>query len=297
MRIAVIESRAKIVRGDEVFDVADASAGSFGPDVQDVYDRWKEFRAWADSADLGPGTAFAPADCDSPTPRPRQIFGIGLNYRAHQVESGLPAPSTPLVFAKFLSSVAPAVGELILFTDDVDWEAEAAVVIGAVARNVNEADAWDYVAGVTAAQDYSARDIQMLPAGTPQFSLGKSFPGYTPLGPVLVSPDEFDNPDDIPVSCSINGRVVQSSRTGDMIFSVGELIAYLSAILPLLPGDVILTGTPSGVALGMKPPQYLRAGDRITTVVGDQTQHHLAVAPSSSGAPASVHASRKDLLK
>lgn len=295
MRIAVIKSRAKIIRGAEVFDIADASAGSFGPDAQDIYDRWREFRAWADSADLGPAAVFAPEDCDSPTPRPRQIFGIGLNYRAHQVESGLPAPSTPLVFAKFLSSVAPAIGELILFTDHVDWEAEAAVVIGTEARHVHEADAWAHVAGVTAAQDYSARDIQMLPAGTPQFSLGKSLPGYTPLGPVLVSPDEFDDPDGITVSCSINGHIVQSSSTADMIFSVGELIAYLSAILPLLPGDVILTGTPSGVALGMTPPEYLRAGDRITTVVGDQTQRHLAVAPSGSGAPASVHTQRKGL--
>jgi 2-keto-4-pentenoate hydratase/2-oxohepta-3-ene-1,7-dioic acid hydratase in catechol pathway len=280
MRIAVIESRAKVVRGAEVFDIAEASANTFGPDVQHVYDRWEAFLRWAASADLGPGSPFDPADCESPVPRPRQIFGIGLNYRAHQIESGLAAPSEPMVFAKFLSSVAPAFGELVLYTDKVDWEVEAAIVIGKEARFVAEAHAWEYVAGVTAAQDFSARDVQMRPAGTPQFSLGKSFPGYTPLGPVLVSPEEFDDPDDIAVSCSINGRLVQSSTTSDMIFSVGQLIAYLSAILPLLPGDVILTGTPSGVALGMTPPAYLRAGDVITTVVGDQAQRHLAVDPS-----------------
>ena len=280
MRIAVIESRTKIVRGDEVFDIANASAGVFGPDAQNVYDQWKAFRSWADSADLGSAAAFTPEECDSPVPHPRQIFGIGLNYRAHQIESGLPAPATPLVFAKFVTSVAPAIGELVLFTDEVDWEVEAAIVIGTEARYVDAANAWAHVAGVTAAQDYSARDVQMRPLGTPQFSLGKSFPGYTPLGPVLVSPDEFDNPDDIHLSCSINGRTVQSSSTADMIFSVGELIAYLSAILPLLPGDVILTGTPSGVALGMNPPEYLRAGDQITSVVGDQTQRHLAIAHS-----------------
>ncbi|WP_130178561.1 fumarylacetoacetate hydrolase family protein [Cryobacterium sp. SO1] len=280
MRIAVIDSRAKIVRGDEVFDIAGASAGLFGPDAQDVYDQWKGFLSWADSADLGPGAAFAPEECDSPVPRPRQIFGIGLNYHAHQIESGLPAPATPLVFAKFVTSVAPAIGELVLFTDQVDWEVEAAIVIGTEARHVDKANAWAHVAGVTAAQDYSARDVQMRPVGTPQFSLGKSFPGYTPLGPVLVSPDEFENPDDIQLSCAINGRTVQSSSTADMIFSVGELIAYLSAILPLLPGDVILTGTPSGVALGMNPPEYLRAGDQITSVVGDQTQRHVAIAQS-----------------
>jgi 2-keto-4-pentenoate hydratase/2-oxohepta-3-ene-1,7-dioic acid hydratase in catechol pathway len=153
-----------------------------------------------------------------------------------------------------------------------------AIVIGAEAYHVSEGEAWTHVAGITAAQDYSARDVQMRPAGTPQFSLGKSFPGYTPLGPVLVSPDEFEDPDDIPVSCRINGELVQSSTTADMIFSVSQLIAYLSSVLPLLPGDVILTGTPSGVAMGMSTPRYLRPGDRVTTTVGDQVQHHTAIA-------------------
>ncbi|MCB5275401.1 Ureidoglycolate lyase [Arthrobacter sp. SO5] len=277
MRIAVVASRAKIVRGTEAFDIAEASGGRFGPDALDVYDKWEAFTAWAESAELGPGVPFRPEDCDSPVPAPRQIFGIGLNYRAHQIESGLPAPAEPLVFGKFVTSVAGPVGDLVLFTDQVDWEVEAAVVIGRYARNVDEGEAWAYVAGITAAQDYSARDVQMRPAGTPQFSLGKSFPGYTPLGPALVSPDEFKDPDDIALSCSINGRLVQSSTTADMIFPVGEIIAYLSSILPLLPGDVILTGTPSGVGLGMTPPGYLKAGDQITTVVGDQTQHHTAV--------------------
>ncbi len=277
MRIAVIASRMKIVRGSAAIDIAEASGGRFGPEALDVYDRWEAFTAWAATAALGRGIPFAAEQCDSPVPVPRQIFGIGLNYRAHQVESGLPAPAEPLVFAKFVSSVAGPVGDLVLFTDQVDWEAEVAVVIGPEARHVAEGDAWSHVAGITAAQDYSARDVQMRPAGVPQFGLGKSFPGYTPLGPVLVSPDEFDDPDDIAVSCSINGSVVRSSTTADLIFTVGQLIAYLSSVLPLLPGDVILTGTPSGVGLGMRPPKYLVAGDRITTVVGDQTQHHTAI--------------------
>jgi 2,4-diketo-3-deoxy-L-fuconate hydrolase len=278
MRIAVIASRTKIVRGDEAIDVAEASEGHFGPDAMSVYDRWEAFTAWAESAELGTGVPFVPEQCDSPVPAPRQIFGIGLNYRAHQIESGFPAPTEPLVFAKFASSVAGPVGDLVLFTDQVDWEVEAAVVIGKEARNVAEVDAWAYVAGVTAAQDYFARDVQMRPAGTPQFSLGKSFPGFTPLGPTVVTPDEFVDPDDIAVSCTINGRVVQSSTTADMIFTVGQLVAYLSAVLPLLPGDVILTGTPSGVGLGLTPPSYLKAGDQITTVVGDQVQQHTAIA-------------------
>jgi 2,4-didehydro-3-deoxy-L-rhamnonate hydrolase len=278
MRIAVVDSRAKIVRGTEAIDISDASGGRFGPTASAVYGEWDSFRSWADSVELGEGIPFTAEQCDSPVPTPRQIFGIGLNYRAHQIESGLPAPAEPLVFAKFLSSIAAPTGDLVLFTDEVDWEAEAAIVIAREARYVPETHAWSYVAGITASQDFSARDVQMRPKGTPQFSLGKSFPGYTPLGPVVVSPDEFDDPDSITVECSVNGRLVQSSTTADMIFSVGQLIAYLSGILPLLPGDVILTGTPSGVAMGMSSPRYLKAGDQIITTVGDQTQHHTAIA-------------------
>jgi 2-keto-4-pentenoate hydratase/2-oxohepta-3-ene-1,7-dioic acid hydratase in catechol pathway len=278
VRIAVIASRTKIVRGNEAIDVAEASESLFGPDAMSIYDRWEAFTAWAESAELGPGVPFSPEQCDSPVPAPRQIFGIGLNYRAHQIESGFPAPTEPMVFAKFASSVAGPVGDLVLFTDQVDWEVEAAVAIGKEARNLAEDDAWAYVAGVTAGQDFSARDVQMRSAGTPQFSLGKSFPGYTRLGAVVVSPDEFADPDDIEVSCTINGSVVQSSTTADMIFTVGQLVAYLSSVLPLLPGDVILTGTPSGVGLGLTPPSHLKAGDQIITVVGDQVQQHTAIA-------------------
>jgi 2,4-diketo-3-deoxy-L-fuconate hydrolase len=278
MRVAVIESRAKIVRAGDAIDIFDASYGRFGPAASSVYENWDDFRSWADTAELATGLPFTSDQCDSPVPEPRQVFGIGLNYRAHQVESGFPAPAEPLVFAKFQSSIAESTGDLVLFTDQVDWEAEMAVVIGTEAYNVSEAHAWSHVAGITAAQDFSARDVQMRPAGTPQFSLGKSFPGYTPLGPVLVSPDEFEDPDDIAVSCRVNGTLVQSSTTADMIFSVSQLIAYLSSVLPLLPGDVILTGTPSGVAMGMSTPRYLRPGDQITTTVGDQVQHHTAIA-------------------
>ncbi|GAA1940932.1 hypothetical protein GCM10009775_35970 [Microbacterium aoyamense] len=182
-----------------------------------------------------------------------------------------------MVFTKFLSSVAGPVGELTLFTDEVDWEVEAAVVIGVTAYRVSAEDAWKHVAGITAAQDFSARDVQMRPVGTPQFSLGKSFPGFTPMGPALVTPDEFDDVNAIPVRCVINDVVVQESTTADLIFSVPQLIAYLSAVLPLLPGDVILTGTPAGVGLGRNPKKYLVAGDSVVTTVGDQTLHHTAI--------------------
>lgn len=117
----------------------------------------------------------------------------------------------------------------------------------------------------------------MRPAGTPQFSLGKSYPGFAPMGPALLTPDELADRDDISVECVINGTVVQSSTTADLIFPVAELIAYIAAVVPLLPGDVILTGTPSGVGLGRTPSSYLKAGDEVLTRIADQTLRHTAV--------------------
>lgn len=285
MRFAVIEGRAKIVRDGVAFDVAASSDGLFGPGANAVYDDWGPFRSWATSAVLTDGMPFVAADADAPSPAPRQVFAIGLNYRAHQVESGFDEPAEPMVFTKFASSITGPIADLTLYTDAVDWEVEAAVIIGTTAYRVAAEDAWDHVAGVTAAQDFSARDVQMRPARTPQFSLGKSFPGFTPMGPALVTADELDDRDDIVVRCVINGVTVQESCTADLIFPVADLIAYLSAILPLLPGDVILTGTPAGVGLGRNPPSYLVPGDQITTTVGSQVLQHTAVpisAPEAS---------------
>jgi 2-keto-4-pentenoate hydratase/2-oxohepta-3-ene-1,7-dioic acid hydratase in catechol pathway len=278
MRLAVIAARTSIVRDGLAFDVATNSDGRFGPSPGAVYEEWSAFRSWADSAPLAGGVPFVAAEADAPSPAPRQLFAIGLNYRAHQIESGFEEPSEPMVFTKFASSITGPVADLRLFTDQVDWEVEAAVVIGVTAYQVAAEDAWAHVAGVTAAQDFSARDVQMRPAGTPQFSLGKSLPGFTPMGPALVTPDEFDDCDDIAVRCVINGVTVQESSTADLIFPVPELVAYLSAVLPLLPGDVILTGTPAGVGLGRNPPSYLVPGDDVVTIVGDQTLHHTAIA-------------------
>ena len=277
MRLAVIDGRASVVRDGMAFDVASHSEGRFGPSAAAVYDDWKEFRSWEASASLTHGTPFVAADAAAPSPTPRQVFAIGLNYRAHQIESGFPEPSEPMVFTKFASSITGPIADLTLYTDAVDWEVEAAVIIGTTAYRVAAEAAWNHVAGVTAAQDFSARDVQMRPAGTPQFSLGKSFPGFTPMGPTLVTPDELEDRDDIPVRCAINDVTVQESSTADLIFPVAELIAYLSAILPLLPGDVILTGTPAGVGLGTNPQRYLVPGDQITTTVGDQVLQHTAV--------------------
>lgn len=275
------DGRAVLLLPDGVADVAAASGGAFGPTIGDVLADWSAFRAWAATADLRPD-APTPDAPGAAVPAPGQVFAVGLNYRAHAVESGLAIPEVPLVFTKFPSSVAAPAGELALPTDATDWEVELAVIIGVGGRDIALADALDHVAGYTAAQDYSARDVQMAGGSAPQFSLGKSFAGFLPLGPALVTLDEFADPDDLAVETLIDGETVQSSRTSDLIFSVPTLVSYLSHIVELRPGDVILTGTPAGVGLGMKPPRYLRPGEEVTTrIEGIGELHQVCVAPAA----------------
>ncbi|MBS0626552.1 MAG: fumarylacetoacetate hydrolase family protein, partial [Verrucomicrobia bacterium] len=151
-------------------------------------------------------------------------------------------------------------------TEMVDWEVEVVAVIGREAREVSAADAWEHVAGVTVGQDISARDIQRL-GPAPQFSIGKSFPGFGPTGPWVATLDELPDRDAIPLECELNGERVQAGTTAEMIFSVPELIAWISAICPLLPGDLLFTGTPSGVGARRTPPRFLRPGDELVSRV------------------------------
>ncbi|MFF3494751.1 fumarylacetoacetate hydrolase family protein [Streptomyces sp. NPDC002795] len=270
MRIANLTGRLTLITDDHerAVDVEEASGGRFGSDPQAVYERWAEFRAWADTADLPAGRSFEATDLGSPAPAPRQLLAIGLNYRDHASESGFEAPEgLPPVFTKFATSISGPVTEVALPPEGhTDWEVELVAVIGARAERIAEAEAWSHVAGLAAGQDISER-VSQLAGPAPQFSLGKSLPGFAPIGPWLVTPDEFDNPDDLELTCSINGEEVQKGRTRDLIFSVPALIAKLSAVLPLLPGDVIFTGTPAGVGLGREPQRWLAPGDVLVSSI------------------------------
>lgn len=283
MRIATYQGRTALVssRGDRLVDVAKASDGQFGPDPRGVYDRWDEFRSWAAGVDVAAdGGSFELADLDAPSPDPRQVFAIGLNYRDHADESGMAHPDSPPTFTKYVGSFAGPVGELELPAETVDWEAELVVVIGRRAQHVRAEDAWSHIAGMTVGQDYSERALQ-LTGPVPQFSLGKSYVGFSPQGPWLVTLDELDDPSDLAISCTINGETVQDSRTDQLIFSIPELVERLSAVLPLMPGDVIFTGTPSGVGGARKPPRFLTPGDVVeTTIEGLGTLRQTCVSPS-----------------
>jgi 2,4-diketo-3-deoxy-L-fuconate hydrolase len=282
VRIANLDGRLVILTTAGAVDVARASHGRFGPDPQPAYDRWADLTTWAATAGPLAAEPFDVALLDAPSPAPRQAFGIGLNYRDHVAESGLDLPRQPSVFTKFPSCLAGPYGEIELPPGGhTDWEVELVVIIGAAARHVPEAAAWDHVAGLTVGQDVSERTTQL--AGQPaQFSLGKSFPGFGPTGPWLVTPDELGDPGNLELGCSLNGEEVQKSRTSHLIISVPRLIAKLSAVLTLLPGDLIFTGTPAGVGMGRDPQRWLAPGDELVSWIegiGEMRHRFVAAAP------------------
>jgi 2,4-diketo-3-deoxy-L-fuconate hydrolase len=290
MRIGRADGRLVVIDGDGVVDVAAASGGKFSADPDQVFAGWDRFTEWA-SAHAGPGAHTGPLvldELDAPVRAPAQVFGIGLNYRAHAAESGVDVPAVPPVFTKFRSCLAGPYATVELPSDAVDWEVELVAVIGRPAERVPEDKAWSYVAGLMVGQDLSERTVQ-LTGPVPQFSLGKSFPGFGPTGPWLVTPDELPDRDDLPLRCSVDGRVLQDGRTRDMIFSVPELVARISSICPMAPGDLIFTGTPSGVGMGRQPPEFLRPGTTlVSTIDGLGELRNALVAGAGLAQPGAV---------
>jgi 2-keto-4-pentenoate hydratase/2-oxohepta-3-ene-1,7-dioic acid hydratase in catechol pathway len=198
---------------------------------------------------------------------PRQILGIGLNYRRHAAETGAKIPDYPILFFKGVNAAQDPGGPIVIPghmpSAEVDYECELAVVIGRTCKNVSREHALDYVLGYTCANDVSARDWQIKRGGS-QWSRGKTFDTFAPLGPALVTPEDIPDPNALRIQTRLNGEVVQDSNTSDMIFNVREIIAFLSGSTTLVPGTVILTGTPEGVGMARTPPRWLAPGDEVT---------------------------------
>jgi 2,4-didehydro-3-deoxy-L-rhamnonate hydrolase len=261
-----IHGRASLHSEGRVIDIERRSRGQFGSDVMQLLAHWEAFSAWA--KEQRPEAADAALDRSALgpcVPDPRQVFGIGLNYRDHAKEANLPEPKKPMVFTKFPSCLSGAQAAVPLTSDTVDWEVELVVVIGRRATAVALADALSYVAGYCVGQDISDRRLQMSDM-PPQFSLGKSAPGFGPVGPWLVGREAVDA-SQVELTCDINGQRMQTGNTRDMVFGVPELISYISARCTLLPGDLIFTGTPAGVGSTRNPRVYLKPGDVVRSEI------------------------------
>ena len=224
-----------------------------------------EFIEYGGSPEPGEDTvSLGQARIHAPIARPQKVIGIGLNYEDHAAETGADIPEKPIVFAKYPNTVIGP-GEAIRIppiTEQADYEAELAVVIGRAARNVPESEALDYVFGYANANDVSSRDLQFSEGG--QWTRSKSIDTFCPLGPFIATTDEIVDPQDLSIRCILNGEVMQDGTTSKMIFPVAELVSFLSQGMTLVPGDVIVTGTPPGVGSARDPQVWLQAGDEVT---------------------------------
>lgn len=269
MKLANLAGRPVLVRGDRALDIANASKGAIDSRLEVLCDLslHDELRTLAERAAEADWQEFDPRELGR-VAKPYKAIGVALNYRAHAEESNLPVPDEPSVFAKFASSVVGPYDKVVVEPqyDKVDYEAELVVVMGRTGKNISGADAWSYVAGVTAGQDISDRREQWRKPIN-QFTLPKSYDTFSPIGPYLVTVDEFEDPDDIEVAGWVDDLEVQRGRTSDLIFSVPELIAWLSKRVTFEPGDLIFTGTPAGCGVRRTPRLYLTEGKVLRTEV------------------------------
>ena len=263
---ANVNSRACLINDEGFYDINRLSKDAVSADPMiALADIDALYQISGSLGDHEPDGSLSEAKLGPPSPRPRNSFGVGLNYKDHAEESKMDLPESPVIFSKFPSCIVGPFADIDLRATRGDYEAELVVVIGRAVRDVSTDDAWSHVAGVTAGQDISDRKLQ-LGARPPQFGLGKSRDTYGPTGPLLLSPDSFPDADDLHLTCEINGDLRQDARTRDLIFDVSFLVSYLSEVMTLIPGDLIFTGTPAGV--GMPDKRFLVPGDVITTTVG-----------------------------
>ncbi|MGC1241601.1 MAG: fumarylacetoacetate hydrolase family protein [Chryseosolibacter sp.] len=269
-----------ILLNDEIVDVS-----SFGEDFGESFfgnDGINRLYTWFESKKTSLPRAGKNARLGAPFTRPSKIVCVGLNYSKHAAESKMPVPSEPILFFKSTTSFTGPAEEVIIPRNSkkTDWEVELAVVIGKRASYVDEKNAMDYVAGFCLHNDYSEREFQLERNG--QWVKGKSADTFAPLGPYMVTKDELPNYNNLRLWLKVNGRMLQDSNTNDLIFGVPFLIHYISQFMTLLPGDVISTGTPAGVGMGLTPPTYLKPGDVVELGIdglGEQKQVARAWTP------------------
>lgn len=268
MRLATIQTwagpRAAVQVGQRYVDVH-ATDPNVPPSVLQILEGGAEFlQMAAEAARRSHAIAYeaAAVKFHAPVHDPRKIVCIGLNYKDHAAESGAPIPREPILFSKYATALIGHGESIVLppVSQEVDYEAELVVVVGKRGKNIPAASALDHVAGYTVGHDVSARDWQLKKDGK-QWMVGKTFDTFAPAGPVLVTADEVPDPHNLGIRLRLNGQTMQDSSTKQLIFTVPEILAYLSQVFTLEPGDLIYTGTPPGVGFAKKPPLFLKGGD------------------------------------
>ncbi len=273
MRIANLAGRATIVTDQGLVDVASRSNGAFSTSIDKCVRNLDNLLTWFHAAQpevtdpTTPSELYGDARLGPVVLNPQQIFAVALNYRHHAEEMKLALSKQPTIFTKFASSLCGPNDELPIPSDTTDFEAELVVVIGATARGLTLENALTAVAGYCVGQDFSDRTLQMQGA-PPQYSLGKSYRNFSPIGPWLTTADEIPDPNNLSIRCNVSGDDYQDAFTSDMVFTVAEIVSYLSDVVELRPGDLIFTGSPHGSGQGQTPPRFLKPGDHVVTEIG-----------------------------
>jgi len=255
-----------VLTGDEIVGIRGAGFESLIPVIGGGAEALDRIVRWLAAPPGGEILSRKKVRLRAPIPRPPKIICVGLNYRDHAEESNLPIPEVPTIFAKFPTAAIGPDEPVVLPKASArpDYEAEFAVVVGRGGRHIAESRWLDHVFGYTILNDVSARDFQMA---TSQWTMGKTFDTFAPFGPAIVTADEIDDPHNLDISLALNGEVMQSSNTRNLIFNLPRLISFLSSVFTLEPGDIISTGTPAGVGFARKPPRYLKPGDEMVAKV------------------------------
>ncbi|MFQ5966434.1 MAG: fumarylacetoacetate hydrolase family protein [Acidimicrobiia bacterium] len=283
MRLANVDGRASLITDGKVLDVEQASGGVLGPDpmVLSSLEHHDALRVLIETGDPEGLPPLEEASLGPPVPRPTKIVAIALNYRSHAEDFEIPIPDEPHLFAKFPSCVTGPQGDIVIPAgrEMVDFEAEVVLVLGKRCHGLGPEVVWDHIAGVTGGQDISDREEQFRPP-VKQFTMAKSYDTFGPTGPVMVTPDEFDDPNDIELVGRLDGTEMQRGRTSDLIFPVPELVSWLNRFMTFEPGDLIFTGTPSGTGEGRQPPVFLREGMVLETEIsGVGTMRNVCARP------------------
>ena len=273
---ANINDRSALVQGEAFFDLAIITNGAVSSDPMKAIQNSDLLHHYATQLDDYESSGLiAEANVCAPIPRLRNSFGVGLNYQLHVEEAASKTPNTPMVFTKFPSCISGPTDDVIMRSDECDYEGELLVVIGKDGKDIAKEEAWSHILGLSVGQDFSDRGVQYKdhPA---QFNLGKSFDTFGPTGPHLVSTDSFADPNDLEIVTTVNGDVRQRDRTSNMIFDIPTLISYISSITSLAVGDIIFSGTPEGV--GFRNGSFLKDGDIVeTTIEGIGTMRNRCV--------------------